>query len=153
MTSIETILLGGNEITELSPLSGLTTLRKLHVGGGGIDDQDFRQLAGLSGLENLVIHNTQISDLDPLANLTEITWLSMSGNRIYNISSLSGLTQLKYLRLEQNQVIELSPLVDNPGIGEDDDVWIHENPIDCIEQASNIWILKNRGVNLRTDCI
>jgi hypothetical protein len=49
-------------------------------------------------------------------------------------------------------VQDLEPLVQNPGIGSNDIVWIRGNPIDCVLQANAVRALRERVAFLDTDC-
>lgn len=77
---------------------------------------------GTLGLEN----NYGISDITPLANLNNLKWLNLKNNRISDIS----------------------PLVNNLGIGEGDTVDLRGNPLN--EEAYDVHIpeLQRRGVNV-----
>jgi hypothetical protein len=64
--------------------------------------------------------------------------------------ALTGLTQLNHLDLVGNDIQDLSPLLDNAGIGAGDSVELSGNPIQCGQPA--IAALRARGVILSTDC-
>ncbi|MEO1375449.1 MAG: leucine-rich repeat domain-containing protein [Cyanobacteria bacterium J06635_10] len=88
-TSAEQILnkqggltLSGNQISDLSPLKGLTNLMTLIL-----KDNQIRDLSPLKGLTNLISLNlwdNQISDLSPLKGLTNLTSLGLGNNPIKN---------------------------------------------------------------------
>ena len=120
--------LGHNQIIDISPVSNLTALTYLSLG-----------------------HN-QIIDISPVSNLTALSRLYLFSNQISDISPVSNLTALTELWLQSNQLSDISPLVSNPGIDNGDYVDIKTNPIDCGDQAANIQELRNRGVNLQTNC-
>lgn len=65
--------LGGNQITDLTPLAELTSLSELNVG------------------EN------QITDLTPLAGLKNLSWLNLRNNKIADLTQLQGLKNLTSL--------------------------------------------------------
>ena len=68
-----------------------------------------------------------ISDLLPLSNLTNLTWL----------------------RLNKNQISDISPLVENSGLGTGDEIWLEDNNLDLSEGSEdmgNIRALEGRGV-------
>lgn len=105
-----------SEITDLTPLKGLTNLKKLCLKGviEGYDDSDvldvlgsindISALSGLSALEILELDGNCISDVSPLKSLNHLVRLDLSYNQISDISPLKRLTALKYLNLEGNPV-------------------------------------------------
>jgi hypothetical protein len=91
-----------SQISDISPLAGLTNLRKLYLSQNQITD--ISSLAGLTNLEHLELANNQISDLTPLAGFTNLTELYLQSNQISDISPLAGLTNLERLHLRGNPI-------------------------------------------------
>ena len=123
--------LNSNDITDLSPLSGLTRLTELHLHRNMIYDisplsglteltvldisanfyiSDISSLSGLIKLRTLNLYTNEISDLSPLSGLTDLRWLRLSNNLIWDISRLSSLTELRGLTLNVNAVSDISHL-------------------------------------------
>jgi internalin A len=102
--------LGGNvDISDISPLAGLTKLQRLWL--DQIKVSDLSPLSGLKSLEFLSITDAQVSDIGPLSGLTNLVRLLLPYNqRIADISALVGMTKLQHLRLEQNQISDIRPL-------------------------------------------
>ena len=98
-----------NSASDLSPLAGLTNLKRLDLRGNNISN--ISPLAGLTNLIWLDLWSNRISDLSPVAGLTNLTELRLGGNSVSNLSSLSGLTNLATLLLQSNKISDLSPLV------------------------------------------
>jgi Leucine-rich repeat (LRR) protein len=95
-------------VTDLTPLSKLTTLEAVTVRGGKI--QDLTPLAGLANLQYLDLSGNQISDLKPLAGLKNLHDLNLSDNKVSDLSPLRELPALEQLHLAGNQVSDLGPL-------------------------------------------
>jgi uncharacterized protein YjbI with pentapeptide repeats len=76
--------IGDNEISDISPLSNLTSLT-----WGVLDDN-------------------KISDITPLGDLTDLTRLSLPNNQISHISPLMLLPNLRELNLDDNPLITTS---------------------------------------------
>ena len=74
-------------VTDLTPISKLTTLEAVTVRGGKI--QDLTPLAGLSNLEYLDLSGNQISDLRPLAGLKNLHDLNLNNNKVSDLSPLT----------------------------------------------------------------
>ena len=66
------------------------------------DISDLRALSPLVNLTFIRLHGNQINDLSPLANLIELTTLPLDSNNITDISPLANLTQLTTLVLGEN---------------------------------------------------
>ena len=138
-----------NRISDLSPLSGLTGLTGLWLPTNQISD-----LSPLSGLTNLTLLHlgfNRISNLSPLSGLTNLITLVVYNNQISNLSPLSGLTNLEYLGLENNQISDITPLVNNPGLGQGDDVHLRGNPLNCHSINTLIPALIAEGVSVDWD--
>ena len=130
-TNLTTLNLYGNQLTDLSPLSGLEGLISLDLGKNTITNiealkgltalttlyldrnqlTDFGPLSSLTGLSVLHLSRTGISDVSVLENLTTLTQLYLTGNEISDISALSTLTEVGWLFLAQNEISDVSPLV------------------------------------------
>ncbi|MGK3988835.1 leucine-rich repeat domain-containing protein [Sorangium sp. So ce136] len=78
--------------------------------------------------------------------------MSLSSNRISDLSPLSTLSRLTVMDLSYNRISDLSPLAANPDIGREGSVELYGNPIDCASQASNISALEERGADVRLSC-
>ena len=125
------IQLSGNQIKDLSPLSGNKTLSTLDVSGNQIDslkplescselkslNVGNNKLTSLTGLEKLIrlekfeCNKNQISDLGGITNCTALSYVNISSNKISDISLLAKSAQsLKSVFLDDNQVSDLSSL-------------------------------------------
>jgi Ca2+-binding EF-hand superfamily protein len=97
-----------NEISDLSSLSGLTSLKSLYLTSNSISDVS--ALSGLIELEWLSLSDNSISDVSALSGLTNLTQLYLSSNNISDVSGLSGLTNLEWLWLRNNSISDVSAL-------------------------------------------
>jgi len=107
------LILSGNPISDLSPLSSLENLTHLHL------------------------TNCQITDISPLAQIETLTHLYLRGNNISNVNPLVYLPDLYWVNLSYNNISDISHLTAAVGLGDDDDEdWnndrliIHDNPLD-----------------------
>ncbi len=79
-------------------------------------------------------------------------WLEAEYNDIDDISDLEDLEDLNILNLEGNQIGDVSPLVDNAGMGSGDTVNLEGNPLSTTSCNTHIPALKVRGVSITDDC-
>jgi hypothetical protein len=106
--NVTILYLVSNQISDITPLSGLTNLEWLGLDFNQISD--ITPLSGLTNLEVLGLGGNQISDITPLSGLTNLGWLYLFSNQISDIVSLVGLTNLRLLDLNNNQISDLTPL-------------------------------------------
>ena len=132
-------LLGGEPLIP-SNLASITSL------WASSDISDLTGMEYLISLQTLVLRRNQISDISALAGLTRLQYLNLDYNQISDISALAGLTQLDTLTIYSNQVTNLLPLVNNPGIGTGDMLYVDSNPLDAISRNTYIPVLRNLGV-------
>jgi Leucine-rich repeat (LRR) protein len=150
LAKLEWLALGANEITSFEPLAALSSLKVLDLSGNHNPD-----IGVVSGLPNLSSLSLLFCDLESLPDLSEIQSLELlefGGNDVSNLSPLTPLESLDEIWADDNLITDLTPLVDNPGIGEGDYVNVLWNPIDCVDQAANIAELEARGVELDIQC-
>ncbi|EBF5204929.1 LPXTG cell wall anchor domain-containing protein [Listeria monocytogenes] len=99
---------GFNQISDITPLSGLTNLTFLKVGRSQVSD--ISALSGLTNLTDLHLFSNQISDISALSGLTNLRYLGLGSNQISDISPLSDLVNLRRLDIDRNQISNISPL-------------------------------------------
>ena len=125
--------INSNDISNLSPLSGLTSLTKLRLAGNSISDVS--PLSNLTGLTSLDIQSNSISDVSPLSNLTRLTSLDLELNSISDASPLSNLTLLTFLDINRNSISDLSHLA---GLIRLKQLKLFDNSISDISPLSNL---------------
>ena len=148
-----------NQISDISALANLTSLVELQLGENQITD--ISPLANLNHLTELELSGNQISDISALANLTNLTVLRLFGTpdylggtaerQISDISPLANLKNLKVLVLNINQISDISPLLENSGLGEGDLVWLGDNNLDLSNGSEDLEVirqLEERGVRV-----
>ena len=112
-TSLSSLQLGhwngeGNQVSDLSPIAGLTELRRLILNHNLISD--LSPLAGLTNLEFLSLEFNEVSDLSPLEGLINLEHIDINVNEVSDLSPLARLVNLRYLRTWGNPISDLSPL-------------------------------------------
>lgn len=116
MTHLVELDLRGNDLTDLSPLSGLTDLEQLRLSGdisGNEVLQNLTPLSGLTNLRTLHIPASSITDLSPIAGLTKMEDLALNGgsgdiSSVSDFSALANMTELKELYLFADGISDLS---------------------------------------------
>ena len=108
LTNLTHLTLTRTGVSDLAPLAGLTNLTRLFLGDNSI--VDLTPLAGLTNLTDLWLWRNDLSDLRPLAGLTNLTRLELSSADVSDLPPLAGLTNLTELRLGDNALTDLTPL-------------------------------------------
>ncbi|MDD7428908.1 MAG: protein kinase [Oscillospiraceae bacterium] len=108
MTNVTEIILSDNDLTDLSPLSGLTQLEKLTYHNNNVKDLSFAK--DLKNLKTLGADNNGISDLSPLSGMTELTEIWLNINNISDVTPLKNCTKVQYLSLANNPISDCSAL-------------------------------------------
>ena len=97
-----------SDISDISPLAGLTSLTTLDLRGNNISDVTL--LAKLVNLEKLWLSENPITDISPLAGLTALRWLVIMDANVSNVTPLAKLVNLEQLLLAGNSITDFSPL-------------------------------------------
>ena len=98
--SVSSLSLFLQEIEDLSPLAGLTSLESLSLRGTQV--HDVSPLAGLTSLERILLQGTQVHDVSPLAGLTSLESLYLQGTQVQDVLPLATLANLRALDLSGN---------------------------------------------------
>ena len=168
LTNLTGLSLEANSISDLSPLAGLTNLRELSLGDPvKLDSSTIPRLANLQVLNiwgwtwrwagDPPFHGLS-GLLDPtflagFPNLTELT-ISNAGYANYNLSNFSpvaGLSRLKKITLSHCLISDISPLVENTGLGQGSIVDVRINPLSYVSLHTHIPELQSRGVTVHFD--
>lgn len=109
--------------SDLAWVKDLTNLTSLNINFGHVNvDTETTMLTDLSPLENLTKLTSLTvnyayfpqSELKHIAGLKSLSYLSLSGNNLNDVSSLAGLTKLKTLYLHANKVKDFSVFEGGP---------------------------------------
>ena len=109
-TNLQDLNLNGTKVSDLSPLAKLTNLMGLDLRGTQVSDVS--PLARLANLDQLWLDGTRVSDVSPLARLTKLGRLYLDKTQVSDatLSSVAKLTNLTWLSLWGTGVLDLSVL-------------------------------------------
>ncbi|MBN2557798.1 MAG: leucine-rich repeat domain-containing protein [Clostridia bacterium] len=109
LSDLEEVYLGLNNITDISPLAELTKISILNLTDNyGLED--ISRLDGLINIRVLNLANTWVSDIGVLSNLVYLESLSIDSSNVTDIGALSANKNLKEITLWRTKVKDLSPL-------------------------------------------
>ena len=98
----------GNQVSDLSPVAGLTNLRVLFLHHNPVSD--ISPVRGLTNLTELMLYDTLISDISPVKGLINLTRLHFHGTEVTDLSPISGLINLKNLAFSNGDLSDISPV-------------------------------------------
>ncbi|PXF43881.1 Protein phosphatase 1 regulatory subunit 7 [Gracilariopsis chorda] len=102
---IKTLIVRGNNLSHLTPVLKLSSLRVLNTANNKFVSTDWLIHASFSKeLLTLVASGNQIAELDGLVALQSVKTLVLSNNCIENIQPVSALTSLTKLSLSNNAI-------------------------------------------------
>jgi hypothetical protein len=110
------LTLNNNDISNLTPLQGLTKLQTLNLDMNDLTDNglvtaNLAPLSNLTQLTQLDLNSCNISDITALQSIgNNLTYLDLGNNKISGIGALSSLTGLQTLYLSSNQITDITPL-------------------------------------------
>ena len=168
LTNLTGLYLWANSISDFSPLAGLTNLKELSLGDPvRLDSSTLPSLANLQVLNIFGFTWQWAGDppfhglsglLDPtflagFPNLTELV-ISNAGYANYhlsNISPVAGLSRLEKITLSHCLISDISPLLENTGLGQGSIVDVRRNPLSYVSLHTHIPELQSRGVTVHFD--
>lgn len=103
LTHLTKLIMYGNKISDLTPLSTLTNLSSLELESNQI--VDVAPLSSLTHLTMLLLAHNKIQDVTPLAHLTRLSELLLQDNQIVNVEALGDLEELRFLGLAGNPAV------------------------------------------------
>ena len=137
LTKISVLVMGDNSISDLSPIAGLTEIRRLQFSNNEVSD--LSPIAGLTKISVLVMGDNPISDLSPLAGFTELEYINLNGNSpVTDISVLAGKRKLESALMWGPPISDMSPLADLPNIQRIDLCGNEISEIPSLENAPNL---------------
>lgn len=135
--SLHTLWLPYNNISDLSPLTGLE-LWNLDMRGNRLEDisplADMAQLPG-----NLVLSYNSISDISALAPMgrgTVLPYLNLRDNNISDISPLAEYSQIGILSLTNNNITDVNPLTN---LDRSNMLYLGGNPVENLSVLSGFY--------------
>ena len=96
------------DLSDISPLARLSTVRTLDLGYTSVSD--ITPLAKLTHLEKLALNSTPVKNLAPLVGLTKLQKLALNTTPVNDVTPLAGLSDLQELGLSTTRVTDLTPL-------------------------------------------
>jgi len=132
LTSLSSLYLTGNKISDITPLGNLTKLSSLSLG------------------------RNQIKDIAPLVKVNRLMTLELKENDIADVTPLAKQTELSLLMLERNKIADLTPLLNAAKADADGAkrfapylrLYLAGNPLSDAAKTKQLPALKAIGVRL-----
>lgn len=108
LSSLVSINLSGTGATDLMPLRNLNSLEELEISGTGISSLE--PLKYCTHIKKVVLHKTPFTDLNSLVFFPALESLDISQTAVTSLTQLKDLSSLKIILLNGTKVSDLSPL-------------------------------------------
>ena len=146
MTQLRWLYVGGNNLADLSWVSGLTNL-VWFAAQANSRIESIEPLRDLHSLERLYLGGNLLEDISPVTSLPNLTHLYLELNRIRSIDDLdfSELEQLRVLSFNGNRLSSLTSLAGHTGIRE---LYIARNRITSHQQVPSLPNLQRLDIRL-----
>ena len=145
--NLEVLWFSNNEVSDLSPLAGLTKMIQMSMEHNPITS--FSALTNMEELQSIQIsHNNIINDITPLAGKTKLRSVLIWGCPITDISPLADLPSIDYIDLCGNQISEIPSFENAPKLKK---LYIYNNEVSDVSVLQNHTNLER--LNLRDNNI
>ncbi|QCY59805.1 leucine-rich repeat domain-containing protein [Bacillus thuringiensis] len=133
MTNLEKLTLRESNVTDISAISKLRSLKYVDLTSNSIES--IHSIGQLENINMLFLRDNKISDLTPLSKMKKIKTLDLIGNNIKDIQPLFTLSTMKQLYLANNQISDLNGIdrLNNVEL-----LWIGNNKINNVESISKM---------------
>jgi serine/threonine protein kinase len=111
-----TLTITGNYVSDLTPLTDMTTLRHLNISNNPV--LDISPLRALSMLESLLIHQCNVMDISVLKQIPNLTYVDVTDIPCSDYSPLLSLSQLSYIEISENSVQDAAVVSGNSSVRE-----------------------------------
>ena len=103
-TNLSTLILEGNEISDITALESMSSIKYLDISGQNIDD--LSAISGLTEMLELDISDNPITSIEAVGGMTKLTKLEMKETNVDNLLPLTSLTELQYLDADNVEFTE-----------------------------------------------
>jgi len=110
LTQLIQLNLGGNKLSDISPIKKLIKLNALDLRCNQLSDSDIYPIKELKQLTKLDLSKNNLSNISSIKELKQLTNLDLSNNNLSNISIIKDLKNLTYLCLSYNKIYDISPI-------------------------------------------
>ena len=149
LTKLNWLVLTVNRITSVEPLRGLVNLDKLYIDHNQI--ANVGPLLALVKLTSLDLGVNLITDVTPLAGMVNLDWIALGYNRLTRIDAVAGMTKVFSVTAAGNQIMDLTPVV---GLTNLKFLFMEGNLISDISPlVANPGLAAGDFINLRENCL
>ena len=140
--------MGGNDITDLTPLSGLTKLEYFWFANNK-NLTDITPLANLKELKYLDIWRSKVVDISVIRNFKKLERIQARATGMSDISAAQYTPKFYIFELSWNKIRDLTPILNNPGVtGKWDVLQVEGNPLSYPAIYTQIPALQARSIKV-----
>jgi internalin A len=110
LTTLESLRISFSVVKDLRPIEGLKRMDRLDISHTLVGDDEFKSVASFVNVTELMLDETDVSDLTPVANLKKLERLSMKKTRVSSLAPLSQIKTLKFIYIADTPVSDITPV-------------------------------------------
>ena len=110
LTTIESLRISFSVVKDLRPIEGLKRMDRLDISHTLVDDEKFKSVASFGNLTELMLDETDISDITPVAGLKKLERISVKKTRVTSLAPLSQIHTLKFIYIADTAITDISPV-------------------------------------------
>ncbi len=104
--TIENLSLSDNQLTDLSVLTGMTSLKAASLNNNKITDLSFASMC--QNLQRLGVNSNEITSLEPLYGLQNLRYLHAANNKLSGTLKLEEMPELSDVLVQHNSINEIT---------------------------------------------
>jgi internalin A len=110
LTTLESLRISFSVVKDLRPIEGLKRMDRLDISHTLVGDDEFKAVASFVNLTELMLDETNISDLTPVANLKKLERVSLKKTRVSSLAPLANIKTLKFIYIADTPVTDITPV-------------------------------------------
>jgi serine/threonine protein kinase len=138
LPNLKTVCIAAQQITDLSPLSGLTALEKVELKHNAV--RDVSALAGLEHLVSVGLNDNPVTDLTPLTKCPNLRFLDLCDIQNYDPSFLDSMGDFEFLDVSNTTDSYLH--LAGKRIGELKLCWTRMTTLNCLDEVYGLECLE-----------
>jgi internalin A len=110
LTTMESLRISFSVVKDLRPIEGLKRMDRLDISHTLVGDDQFKSVASFVNVTELMLDETDVSDITPVAGLKKLERISLKKTRVTSLAPLSQIHTLKFIYIADTGITDISPI-------------------------------------------